>query len=38
LIAFFIIEGIATIIFALESQSSTNREGRMLARGMVDLF
>jgi uncharacterized membrane protein HdeD (DUF308 family) len=39
LIAFFIVEGIATIMFALEHRSAlSGRWGWMLASGVVDLF
>ena len=39
LIAFFIIEGIATVMFALDHRAAlTGRWGWMLASGIVDLF
>ena len=39
LIAFFIVEGIATIMFALEHRRAlSGRWGWMLASGIVDLF
>jgi uncharacterized membrane protein HdeD (DUF308 family) len=39
LIAFFIIEGVATIMFALEHRRAlSGRWGWMLASGIVDLF
>ena len=39
LIAFFIVEGIATIMFALEHRNAlSGRWGWMLASGIIDLF
>ena len=38
LIVFFVIEGIASIMYALEHRSGTGRWGWMLASGVIDLI